>query len=167
MKSREADLVEQLNLFGVPVEDVADFDDDRGQNTQQRNKKRAYLRELLQVMERIDEQNGGYGHAQDFERPKQFVHFDPYSETAGGLGMASEVDSQYAALKYDDQAKLRASIIIDLYKKEMTDFERAALTPEAQVLYQQCEDLMSYLQTVKIIDAPILLKIYNLYRCKI
>lgn len=74
-------------------------------------------------MEHIDENNGTYGYAQDFEKPKQFVHFDPYFDTVGGLGGQSTIDSQYAALRYDDQNKIRASIIIDVYKRELKELE--------------------------------------------
>jgi len=36
---------------------------EKGQSAKQRNEKREYLRELIEVMEHIDESNGTYGYA--------------------------------------------------------------------------------------------------------
>ena len=118
-------------------------------------------------MEALDEVNEPYGHAQDFEKPKQFVHFDPFADTVGGLGEQSELDSQYQALRYDDHNKMRASILLDIYQQELESLDPEHATIEDRILYEQVTNLMNYLKTVKIIDAPILLKIYGLYRCRV
>ena len=95
------------------------------------------------------------------------MHFDPFIDTAGGLGEQQRIDSHYTALRYDDQHKIRASIILDIYQRELESIDPESPTFEDKVLYAQVQNLMDYLKGVKIIDAPILLKIYNLYRCKV
>lgn len=52
------------------------------------------------------------------------MHFDPYFDSVGGLGGQSSLDSQYTALRYDDQNKIRASIIIDVYQRELQEMEQ-------------------------------------------
>lgn len=95
------------------------------------------------------------------------MHFDPFIDTAGGLGAQSSIDSQYTALRYDDQNKIRASILLDIYQQELDKIDPQQTTFQDRVLYTQVTNLLDYLKAVKIIDAPILLKIYGLYRCKV
>ena len=66
--------LETVNLFGVPLDTLSEAAE--GETTLEKNKKRAFIRELIDVMETLDPEN----ELQDFERPKRFVNFDPNNE---------------------------------------------------------------------------------------
>ena len=99
--------------------------------------------------------------------PKRFIYFDPNSEDNGDNDDPQE-NSQLTAIKYEDSHKLRASIILDVYEQQLKGIDpKKLIKPEDQQRYERVKNLLSYLKNVKIIDAPVLLKIYNLYRCSL
>jgi len=53
------------------------------------------VRELLEVMDGIDveEDADGVGLVQDFQKPKTFLHFDPYGDAETGLSDQTLTDS--------------------------------------------------------------------------
>lgn len=73
----------------------------------------------------------------------------------------------YAFLKFEDEMKLRASVVIDYYKKEINSFDDQDLSYADKERKQQVLKLVDYLGSLKVIDGPILLKLYNLYRYKL
>jgi len=102
---------------------------------------------------------------QDFEKPKNFLHFDPYGGSETGLSEDAAADAEIAALRYEDKFKLRASIVLSTYHKDMEQIDFDKLSFEDKERHQRVTGLLNYLKGVKIIDAPVLLKIYNLHRC--
>jgi len=52
---------------------------------------------------------------QDFEKPKHFLHFDPYAGSEAGLSEHAAADADITALRYEDKFKLRASIVLSAY----------------------------------------------------
>jgi len=101
---------------------------------------------------------------QDFEAPKQRIHFDPYADTDQGLGKQSKIDMQFSALRYEDNAKLRASLVLDAYEIEIDNIDVTGLTFEDKERLERVINLLDYLKSVKVVDAPVLLKIFNLHR---
>lgn len=54
----------------------------------EKNQKRKFVRELIQALESldIDKDGDGIGLMQDFEKPKRFIHFDPFGGENNELG---------------------------------------------------------------------------------
>ena len=74
--------MEKFNLFGVPLSELDSFGEEEEQSHKERNRKRKFVRELIETLERLDtdQDPDGIGLMQDFEKPKSFVHFDPYAD---------------------------------------------------------------------------------------
>lgn len=85
----EAKNMEQLNLFGVALSevDMLDFGKEAEESVKEKNEKRRFIRDLIREMEKIDVDNT----VQDFEKPSQFIQFDPYADTDQGLGKQDKV----------------------------------------------------------------------------
>ena len=94
----------------------------------------------------------------NFSLRKSFVYYDPY-----------EPDNSvtYAYLKFEDQEKLRASVVLDYYKNEIESISDDSLTFADKERKEQVLKLIQYLASIKVIDAPILIKLYDLYRFKL
>jgi hypothetical protein len=90
------------------------------------------------------------------------MHFDPYQDMENTL-----IESQYTALRFEDSMKLRASIVMNAYSTQITDIDFSKLSYEEKERYERVVNLLKYLKDVKIVDAPVLLKIYNLHRCSL
>lgn len=67
-------------------------------------------------------------------------------------------------MKYEDNAKLRASLVLDAYEREIDNIDAEALTFEDKERLERVINLLDYLKSVKVVDAPVLLKIFNLHR---
>ena len=83
--------MENINLFGVPLSeaDQLDFGKDKEEESNtEKNKRSKLARDLITAMQQIDTDNI----TQDFEAPKQWIHFDPYQDTNQGLGKQSKID---------------------------------------------------------------------------
>jgi hypothetical protein len=70
-------------------------------------------------------------------------------------------------LKFEDEWRLRASLVLDFYKQELSKYEDVQLSFADKERKQQVHSLLNYMSSLKIIDAPVLLNIYNLYRYKL
>lgn len=70
--------MDSLNLFGVP----SGTDAGEAESEKEKSNKRKFVKELIDLMLAIDPENK----VQDFEKPKTFIDFDPYSDTPDGLG---------------------------------------------------------------------------------
>jgi hypothetical protein len=62
---------------------------------------------------------------------------------------------------------MRASLVLDYYKQELQTFDSDKLTYADRERKEQVAKLIDYLASIKVIDAQVLLKIYDLYRFKI
>ena len=91
------------------------------------------------------------------------MHFDPYADTEG-VGKQSKLEMQYTALKYEDNAKLRASLVLDAYQRDIDAIDAKGLSFEDQERLERVTNLLDYMKNVKVVDAPVLLKIFNLHR---
>ena len=80
---------------------------------------------------------------------------------------ATVVENQYTALRFEDSLKLRASIVLNAYSTQITSINFNKLSYEDKERYERVVNLLKYLKDVKIIDANVLLKIYNLHRCSL
>ena len=166
-----ADLnMEKLNLFGVALTTQEESELGREQDTaRDKEHRRKFVADLIDVLCQVDDEHElrGLGGAQDLDQPKSLFHFDPYGQFEGGhASVLGSFDQQLTALQYEDRLKLRASIIIDTYAQQIQDIDASKLTLQEKDTYEKVTNLLNYLQNVKIVDAPVLLKIYNLHRCK-
>jgi hypothetical protein len=68
--------MQKLDLFGVPLDTL----EGNEETLKERNDKRRFVQDLLQVMDSLDTDSdpSGVGLVQDFSKSKTFVHFDPY-----------------------------------------------------------------------------------------
>ena len=141
-----------LNLFGVPLDDTSSkdlFKDVAGSN---KETQRA-LKDLIEMTEEI---NGNS--LSNFSLRKSFVYYDPYEP---------DQSVAYAYLRFEDQEKLRASVVLDYYRKEVESLSDDSLSFADKERKDQVLKLIDYLASVKVIDAPILMKLYDLYRYKL
>lgn len=71
-----------------------------------------------------------------------------------------------AYLKYEDQTRLKASIVLDYYEKEVSAIPDDSLNFTDKERKEQVLTLIRNLSHLKIIDAPVLFRLYDLYRIK-
>lgn len=93
-----------LNLFGVPLDDTSGKDLFKDVAASNKETQKA-LKDLINLTEEI---NGNS--LSNFSLRKSFVYYDPYEPDQA---------VQYAYLKFEDQEKLRASVVLDYYKQEV------------------------------------------------
>jgi len=86
-----------LNLFGVPLENNAAAEE-KGSSAQTQK----VLRDLIELTE---QQSGNM--INNFNIRKSFVYYDPYEPNEAVT---------YAYLKFEDEHKLKASVVLDVYK---------------------------------------------------
>ena len=139
-----------LNLFGVPLEETASQFKDIAATSQETQK---VLRELIELTEHI-----GGSTITNFNVRKSFVYYDPYEPNDAVT---------YSYLKFEDQEKLRASVVLDYYKKEIESLEDDSLLFADKERKQQVIKLIDYLGQLKVVDASVLLKLHELYRYKL
>lgn len=72
-----------------------------------------------------------------------------------------------AFLKFEDTLKLRASLVLDYFKQEVNSLPEDRLTFADKERKQQVLKLIEQVGNLKIVDAQVLLKLYDLYRFKI
>ena len=92
--------MESLNLFGVNIEDFGRSSD------RQNSELKKILSDLVKVAQEVDPN----GATRDFTKRKAFNYYDPYNP---------DESRQFAGLKYEDEIKLRASLVIDVHKKDL------------------------------------------------
>ena len=73
----------------------------------------------------------------------------------------------YAFLKYEDEFKMRASLVLDYYKLEVLSIQDSGLSIADVERKKKVLKLIDYLSSLKIIDASVLIKLYNIYRYKV
>jgi len=102
-------------------------------------------------------QNDPTGSSREFHTRKSASFFDPYNE-----------ELEFAALKFEDEVRMRASLVVDAKLLQLNDLKDMAakgkLTFADKERLNQVESLLKRLNDIKIVDAPVLLKLYNLYR---
>jgi len=135
-----------LNLFGLPLEETTDA-------PQASAETKRVLQELIDVTDEV----AGNSIA-NFQQRKAFAYYDPYEPDEGVA---------YAFLKFEDHTKLRASVVLDYYLKEVESIPDASLTYADKERKEQVVKLVKYLSELKVIDAPILFKLYEIYRYKV
>lgn len=139
-----------LNLFGLPLEEK----DSQGHNEVSSNQEtQRVLQELIELTEEI-----GGSTISNFNVRKSFVYYDPYEQ---------DESVAYAYLKFEDQTKLRASVVLDFYRQEIESMRDDDLSFADKERKQQVLKLLTYLGELKVVDAPVLFKLYDLYRYKI
>lgn len=62
---------------------------------------------------------------------------------------------------------MRASLVLDYYKREVLSIENSSLGQGDVERKQQVIKLLDYLNSLKIIDAAVLMRLYNIYRYKL
>lgn len=150
---RLSDNLDNVNLFGVPLDQFGD------EGTASSSDKRQFMRELVDVMQAMDPD----GVIMDFEKPSTYMQFDPFSpETPEGL---EDFDSKFTAIKYEESSKLRASLVLDAYSQQLEKLDASSLSHTDKEKLQRVKKMVKHLSTVKVVDAPVLLKIYNMFRC--
>ena len=139
-----------MNLFGVAMKA---FDD----TTTIDNETNQVLQDLVQLTSKLDPE----GLSMDFTKRKSFNYYDPYNEEAN--------EYQYSMLRWADKDDVyRASLVIDQFRNQLWHLNRELKHQKRNFIERermdQCVILLDRLSQVKIIDAPVLLKLYDLYR---
>ena len=119
-------------------------------------KMRKVLNDLVQMAQQVDPS----GETRDFTKRKKFNYYDPYNPTD---------ETEFAHLKYEDEAKFRASIIVDIHKQNLDQLEQE-ISPDNftdKERLKQVRLLMDRLRNLRVIDGPVLIKLFNLYRYKL
>lgn len=146
--------MQSVNLFGVSV--TLNIDETKVISSQTQK----LLHDLVTMTENVD----SLGVSADFRKRKSFMYYDPYNEDAN--------DTNSSMLRYaaDDDLE-RASIVVAQFKVQFEKINEE-IKPHKSVGFiehermKQIELLLERLDSVKIIDAPVLLKLYDLYRYK-
>ena len=95
---------ESFNIFGVSLDSQnMETEVRRGQPA---HKMKKVLNDLVQMAQQIDPS----GESRDFSKRKKFNYYDPYNPTD---------ETEFAHLKYEDEAKFRASVIVDIHKQNL------------------------------------------------
>jgi hypothetical protein len=58
-------------------------------------------------------------------------------------------------------------LVLDHYSVQLDSINKDSLNFESKERYDRVHKLLGYLKTIKVVDAPVLLKIYNMYRSQI
>lgn len=103
----EGDL-EEVDLFGVPLDGKASEQDEQGL----KEVAKVFTEQLIEMFMKLDPD----GHLAEFEKPNTFISMDP---GAAASSNSSQLFQQIIALKYEDNIKLRASLIMDAYSKQL------------------------------------------------
>ena len=102
------------------------------------------------------------GTSQEFNRRKSFHFYDPYNP---------DNQSGFAHLRYESEAKLRASLIVQQHRDSLAEIESQLKHNKVSVADKQrmesIKDMLDRLTDMKITDPQVLLKLYNLYRYRI
>lgn len=139
-----------LNLFGVPLEESASQFKDIAATSQETQK---VLRDLIDLTDHI-----GGNTISNFNVRKSFVYYDPYEPNDAVT---------YSYLKFEDEEKLRASVVLDYYKKEVELLKDDSLSFADKERKTLVIKLIHYLGQLKVVDASVLLKLHELYRYKL
>ena len=117
---------------------------------------RRVLNDLVKMAQLIDPS----GASQDFTQRKSFSYYDPYNPEDG---------TEFASLRFEDEAKFRASVIIDLHKESLDALEKQIASDSFadKERLKQVRLLLDRLKNLKVIDGPVLIKLFNLYRYKL
>ena len=92
--------LQSLNLFGVEMDaDSVMAKVDKRNKGATKEEVHGILQDLVQMVTEIDPS----GSVRDFSKRKSFVYYDPYNP---------DKSNSFAHLKYEDSAKLRASLIV-------------------------------------------------------
>ena len=147
--------LESLNLFGV------EMDADSVMNKMQKRKGAskeevgAILQDLVQLVTEIDPS----GSTRDFKKRKSFVYYDPYNP---------DRSASFAHLRYEDEAKMRASLVVQQYADSLQDIKEEMKSNQASVAnqkrYRSINEMLDRLNDIKITDPQVLSKLYNMYR---
>lgn len=155
IKAMESKNMQEMNMYGDSTlggsdQSINQKEDPIGAHNQ---KIRDLVKDMIQEAQEADPE----GRYKNFGERKAFSAYDPYNHT-----------NFFSHLRYEDEIKLRASIVIDEQMRALTDLRKAnrrgELNEEDRLTLLQCDTLLNRLAQVKIIDAPVLLKIYNLYK---
>ena len=103
VQQMKSDQMEQLNLFGLPL-DSYNRDTTRSAKDMQQT-----IKELIQSALEQDPS----GSFRDFGTRKAYAFYDPYGE-----------ESQFSYLKYEDEIRMRASVVVDAQRKSLDSLVR-------------------------------------------
>jgi hypothetical protein len=147
--------MQSLNLFGVNIEPI--IDDSKVLD----HSSRKVLQDLVTLTQKIDPM----GISMDFSKRKAFTYYDPYNEDAN--------QEYHSLLRWTDNEEVsRASLVINQFRIQFDQLNKEIKRSKtgSQVNFieaerlKQIEFLLDRLGRVKIIDASVLLKLYDLYR---
>lgn len=98
-----------LNLFGVQIDQRATEEAFNRDTKRQKKEVERVLNDLVSLAQQVDPQF----ESADFSKKKTFNFYDPYTEQ----------DSQFASLRFEDEMRLRASIVVDVHKDNIKDLD--------------------------------------------
>lgn len=128
---------------------------DRRNKTASKQEVRGILRDLVQMVTEVDPS----GSSRDYSKRKSFVYYDPYNP---------DKSTSFAHLRYEDDEKMRASLIIQSHHESLADIEKQIRGQRSSVADKQRFDhiklMLDRLNDMKIVDPQVLLKLYDMYR---
>ena len=146
--------MQNLNLFGVSMDIQVDDSTVMDEQTQQ------IISDLVQLSQKIDP----LGVSADFTKRKSFTYYDPYNEEAN----ASSSMQSWGR----EEDIYRASLVVNQFKTQFKHLNSRITSKGLKLSFidkerlKQTDMLLERLGKVKIVDAPVLLKLYDLYRYK-
>ena len=155
MDSKVGDL-QSLNLFGVEMDADAVMEKVGKRNrTATKEEVQGILTDLVQLVTELDPS----GASRDFTKRKSFVYYDPYNP---------DRSSSFAHLRYEDNAKMRASLIVQQHTEALSVIEtqlggRGVSVADKQ-RFESVREMLDRLSDMKITDPQVLLKLYGMYR---
>lgn len=140
--------MQDMNIFGVPHE-LGGSSGDKSKDFSNAEVKEV-LTDLVDMVQQFDD-----GDIQNFKIRKSFAHFDPYNP---------DESLAYSAMKFEEEPKLRVSIVLDFYRKQIEEIDEQELSFSDKERKEKVIKLIEFMSSFKVIDAPVLLKLYDVYK---
>ena len=101
------------------------------------------LTDLVQMVTEIDPS----GSSRDFSKRKSFVYYDPYNP---------DRSASFAHLRYEDSAKMRASLIVQQHRESLNEIEGMLKGRKSTVAdrqrFESIKEMLDRLSDMKITD---------------
>lgn len=144
--------IQQLNLFGTPLAS------EQTSTKKEKNANRRFVQELVDALVALDPDNA----LMDLEQPSTFIQFNPMDEDPETLA-GTILEQQAQSLRYEDNVKMRASLVLEAYSRQLEEINVKSLSQEEKDRLEKVTMMVEFLKQVKVVDAAVLLKLYNMY----
>lgn len=70
-------------------------------------------------------------------------------------------------LEREEEGKPNSSVILDLFYEKLNSMSETNLTENERETKEKLKELLDYMSRMRVVDAPVLSEIYELYRYKL